>query len=338
MMQRWNVQTPEDLVARASETMPPWVSLVLVIAIAYYAARLVWLLVPDQEQAAWTPPPFTGITAPAGKTGGDQSAYAAVVEAHLFGKPSAAPDPSAADAQNAPETQLNLELRGAVAALDERFAHAIIADGSGTEKVYFLKDTVPGGAVLQRVQPDRVILNRGGVLEALLLPKDEASDGSLNSAAPRRNGQPLARRNQPPSMQEVVAQNASGITEIIRPQPYMPNGELKGYRIYPGRNREQFVGLGLQPGDLVTEINGMTLNNPAQAMEMFRALADTTQVTVTIERDGQAQTLTLDTTQVANAGAGLTPAGPIPAGACHLPSAPPAGAPPGGTTTGGAPQ
>ena len=315
MMQRWNVQSPEVLVARASETMPFWVSLVLVIAIAYYAARLVWLLVPGQEQAAWSPPPFTGIPATAGKTGGDPSAYAAVVDAHLFGQPSATPDPSAANAQNAPETQLNLELRGAVAAEDERFAHAIIADGSGTEKVYFLTDTVPGGAVLQQVQPDRVILSRGGVLEALLLPKDTASDGFPNSTAPRRNAQPLARRNQAPSMQDVVAQNASGITEIIRPQPYMPNGELKGYRIYPGRNRDQFVGLGLQPGDLVTEINGMALNNPAQAMEMFRALADTTQVTLTIERDGQAQTLTLDTSQIATAGGAATPGATTPGGA-----------------------
>ena len=325
MIQRWNVQSPEALIGRASETVPFWLSLVLVIAIGYYAARLVWLLVPGQEPAAWTPPPFTGIPAATGNAAGDQSAYAAIVNAHLFGQPSAAPDPSMADAQNAPETQLNLQLHGAVAAADERFAHAIIADASGIEKVYFLKDTVPGGAVVQAVQPDRVILSRDGVLEALLLPK-ETADGVSSSAAPRRNvqPQPLARRNQAPSMQEVVAQNASGITEIIRPQPYMPNGELKGYRIYPGRNREQFVSLGLQPGDLVTEINGMTLNNPAQAMEMFRALADTTQVTFTLEREGQAQTITLDTTQVATASGGAAPG--------------PGGPTPGAATPGGATQ
>jgi general secretion pathway protein C len=105
-----------------------------------------------------------------------------------------------------------------------------------------------------------------------------------------------------PSMQEVVTENASSFTEIIRPQPYMPNGEMRGYRLYPGRNREQFIALGLQPGDLVTEINGITLNNPSQAMELFRSLADTTQATVTIDRNGQAQTLTLDTKQISSAG------------------------------------
>ncbi len=80
----------------------------------------------------------------------------------------------------------------------------------------------------------------------------------------------------------------------------MPNGELKGYRLYPGRNREQFAALGLQPGDLVTEINGMTLNNPPQAMELFRSLSSATQATVTIERGGQQQSLTLDISQVAD--------------------------------------
>ncbi len=329
IVQRWNVQSPELLIARASETLPYWVSLVLVIAIAWYAARLVWVLVPAAAPPAWTPPPFAGVPAAPGQATGDPSAYSAIVNAHLFGQPSAAADVSAADAQNAPETQLNLELRGAVAAADERFAHAIIADSGGTEKVYFLKDTVPGGALLQRVQPDRVILNRGGVLEALLLPRE--SEGGT-AGAPQRNviPQPLARRNPTPNMQEVVTENAGGISEIIRPQPYMPNGELKGYRIYPGRNREQFVALGLQPGDLVTEINGMTLNNPAQAMEMFRSLADTTQVTVTIEREGQAQTLTLDTTQVAVAG------GSVPR--VQIPAPPPNAQPPPGSTPGGATQ
>jgi general secretion pathway protein C len=189
-----------------------------------------------------------------------------------------------------------------VAAADERFAHAIVADGSSVEKVYFLKDPLPGGAVLVRVQPDRIILNRGGVMEALLLPRDAAGNAGIRP--PPRAAQSIGRRppTPSPSMQEVVTDNANSITEIIRPQPYMPNGEMRGYRVYPGRNREQFVAMGLQPGDLVTEINGVTLNNPGQAMELFRSLADTTQVTVAIERNGQAQTLTLDTKQVAAAG------------------------------------
>ncbi len=300
VMHRWNVQSPEALLGRASETLPFWVSLLLVIGIGYYCARLAWLLVPGPAPAAWTPPPLAAPTAQAPASASDAGAYAAIASAHLFGQATAEAAPGLDSAANAPETQLQLQLRGAVAALDERFAHAIIADSAGNEKVYFIKDPVPGGAVLQQVQADRVILSRGGVLEALLLPRVSVGGGASGprTAAP----QPLVRRPTPASMQEAVTQNAAAITEIIRPQPFMPNGELKGYRVYPGRNREQFVALGLKPGDLVTEINGMALNNPAQAMETFRSLANTTQVTVTIDRDGQTQTLTLDSSQVATAG------------------------------------
>ena len=52
VMHRWNVQSPEALLGRASETLPFWVSLLLVIGIGYYCARLAWLLVPGPAPAA----------------------------------------------------------------------------------------------------------------------------------------------------------------------------------------------------------------------------------------------------------------------------------------------
>jgi general secretion pathway protein C len=105
------------------------------------------------------------------------------------------------------------------------------------------------------------------------------------------------------NVQELVAQNAAVFLEVVRPQPFMPNGQLKGYRIYPGPNRQQFAALGLRAGDLVTEINGVALNNPAQGMEVFRSLGGASQVTLTVERDGQPQVLSLNMAQVNAAGA-----------------------------------
>jgi general secretion pathway protein C len=103
-------------------------------------------------------------------------------------------------------------------------------------------------------------------------------------------------------VEEFVTQNTAGFLEVVRPQPFMPNGQLKGYRIYPGPNRQQFAALGLRAGDLITEINGVVLNNPAQGTEVFRSLGGATQVTVTLERDGQPQVLSLNLDQVSPAG------------------------------------
>ncbi|MDJ0927314.1 MAG: type II secretion system protein GspC [Gammaproteobacteria bacterium] len=288
-------QSPEQLLARASERLPFWISLLLVVMISWYLARLVWAVFPPPASLEWTPPPATGGAA-VRNTGQPSTDYGALVAAHLFGEATADPEPVVEDVVDAPDTRLNLELRATVSAVDAQYAHAIIADGSKNEQVYFLRDSVPGGATLHQVHTDRVILNRGGVLEALRLPREFSDAGTTVNRAPQQR-----RMSGQPTVREVVQQNAATFTDIVRPQPFMPNGQLKGYRVYPGRNRQQFAAFGLRPGDLVTEVNGIALNNPAQGMEIFRSLGGSTQVTLTLERNGQSQVVTLDTNQLTTA-------------------------------------
>lgn len=299
LISRWNSQSPEQLVARASQHLPFWVSLLFVVLIAYYLARIAWMLYPASDDWTWAPPQMIG-AAQQSNAGGAQSAdYGSIVNAHLFGMATESAEPVAVvETENAPDTRLNLKLRAAVAATSEDVAHAIIADGSGNEKVYFIKSSIPGGATLHRVHADRVILNRGGVLETLRLPRDFES--SAATASTRRT--PSAASTQASNVQQLLTNNAASLTEIIRPQPFMPNGQLKGYRVFPGRNRQQFIALGLRPGDLVTAVNGVALNNPAQGMEIFRSLGDSSQVSVTVERAGKEQQLNLDIGQLAAAG------------------------------------
>lgn len=299
LVSRFGGPTSTLVVARANEHLPLTVSVVAVILIGYYLARLFWLVYPAGPSAPWQPPQLLATAnqpAPAGPAD-----YATITASHLFGEVSTEPPPLTGDAaQNAPDTSLSLQLRGAIAADDPRFAHAIIADGSGNERVYFVNSTLPGGATVQQIQADRVILARSGQLEVLRLPR------AGGEGAPAAQGPGPARPASQPeqqNVQELVAQNAAGFLEVVRPQPFMPNGQLKGYRIYPGPNRQQFASLGLRAGDLVTEINGVALNNPAQGMEVFRSLGNAPQVTVTVERDGQPQVLSLNMNQINAAGA-----------------------------------
>lgn len=290
---------PTLVVARVNEHLPVAVSVAAVILIGYYLARIFWLVYPQGPQAPWQPPAPMVKSGPAVTGTAD---YATITAAHLFGEVSTEPPPVTGDAAlNAPDTSLSLQLRGAIAAEDPRFAHAIIADGSGKEQVYFVNSTLPGGATVQQIQADRVILARAGQLEVLRLPREGQGGGSAGTFSPAQPRPAAAPAQQ--NVQELVTQNAAGFLEVVRPQPFMPNGQLKGYRIYPGPNRQQFASLGLRAGDLVTEINGIALNNPAQGMEVFRSLGDAPQVTVTVERDGQPQVLSLNMTQINAVGA-----------------------------------
>lgn len=297
LLTRWSSQSPEQLVARASQHLPIWVSAGLVLLIAYYLAKVSWILLPGDQNGLWTPPSLPAAGAARGGPGITNNDYGNIVEARLFGAATESAEPAVVETENAPDTRLNLKLRAAVAATDQDVAHAIIADGSGNEKVYFVKSSIPGGATLHRVHADRVILNRGGILETLRLPRE--FEGGAAPVATRRASasNPTASNN----VQQLLNDNAANFAEIIRPQPFMPNGQLKGYRVFPGRNRQQFIALGLRPGDLVTAVNGVPLNNPAQGMEVFRSLGESSQVSVTIERAGKQQDLNLDVAQIAAA-------------------------------------
>jgi general secretion pathway protein C len=296
----WSPKTPEQLAAKASQYMPFWMSLLFVILIGYYLAKIAWLLYPTEDLSLWTPPPAPIAGRDNSESFGDQT-HQTIINSHLFGTASTETTPIIAEeTDDAPDTRLNLKLRATVSADDQAIAHAIITDGSGKENVYFVRDSIPGGATLHRVHLDRVILNRGGVLEALRLPKE--FDGNSAPTSRRATSNKTAKPASRSTAQALISENAATFTEIIRPQPFMPNGQLKGYRVFPGRNRKQFIALGLRPGDLVTEINGVALNNPTQGMEIFRTLSESSQVQVTLERNGQSQTLSLDASKLADIG------------------------------------
>ena len=77
------------------------------------------------------------------------------------------------------------------------------------------------------------------------------------------------------------------VREVLRPAPYFVNGKLVGYRVYPGGNPKLFESLGLQVGDLVTEIDGQSLDDPAHVFGQFQQLASRQATQVKVERSGQ---------------------------------------------------
>ena len=110
-------------------------------------------------------------------------------------------------------------------------------------------------------------------------------------------------------------------------------GKLRGFRAYPGRNRTIFNKLGLRPGDLVTAINGQPLDDPQHSQEVFNTIQSSNTVTVSVERGGQKQDITLNVAQVASEaskelesepGAGTAPAaGAAPTPPASAPTGPP---------------
>lgn len=278
--------TPQQWLERASHTLPRALMVVLVVAIAWQLVQLTWLVLdrgPQPQPIA--PPPPTSVS-PA-QQGVD---IQAIVNAHLFDIPEAAPLP---DAANAPPTQANLVLTAVFASPDPTKGLAIIGESAQSARVFAVGGAVQPGVRLHQVHPDRVILDRGGRLEALALPKRNSGALVINRPPP-----PSPQSQFVSNLRQMAETNPSAFAEIIRPQPVFANGVQRGYRVYPGRNRAQFSKLGLVPGDLVMSINGTPLDDPQRSMEIFNTMGSSDRVTVTVERNGQSQELTLNMAQL----------------------------------------
>ncbi len=304
--------------ARIQGNGPRLVSMVLAALIAVELARIVISLLSGGPVKS--PQPVLSNVAPRSQHAGID--VPSVVSAHLFGV--AAVDPGAQDPANAPQSTANLVLAGTIATQDPKRGVAIISDG-GASKVYAVGDRI-GGASLHSVYLDHVILDRGGALETLLLPR-LPGPGMRGPPVVRRTGGDPRTVAAVENIRRLVQQDPSILDQVMRVVPSYDSaaGKLRGFRAYPGRNRQIFNKLGLKAGDLVTAINGTTLDDPQRGQEIFNTIQTSDRATVTIERGGQKQDITLNIAQVAAQATKDLDSGSNPAAA---PAAAPPGAPP----------
>jgi general secretion pathway protein C len=243
---------------------------------------------------------------------------AAIASGHLFG---AAPIPASGTSSSAPQTTMALVLTGTIAVSRPQDGLAILGPSATQAKVYAVGDSVPGGARLHAVYDDRVLLDRGGRLEALMLPrKFSAGPGPLAAPYPMPSSFERVRR--------VISEDPSIIADVMRPQPVFADGKQRGYRVYPGRNSRAFMSLGLRPGDLVVAINNTPLDDPARGEEIFRTLSSSSEARVTVMRNGRQQDLTLNMSEIASEADQL--AGQDPGAGAPVPPGPPGSAGPQG--------
>lgn len=266
----------------------PWATALLVIALGVSLAQLTWRI----------PAPLAGIPVavpaavdvpPVAPGGGEEASLETVAGLHLFGR---APREATARAVpvEAPETRLRLELKGVVALHAPDGGVALIAGEGEDERHFRVGEELPGGATLEQILPDRVILSRDGRFEMLRLPRERleahavtpipgAGDTGLASA--------LAQRR------EAWLREPRRFMEVVRVRPVMAGGRLKGFAVSPRREAALFRRAGLEPGDVVTAVNGRDLASVGDPRAVMEALASANAITLQVERDGRSRTLTL---------------------------------------------
>lgn len=276
--------------ARAEQTARG-VAMLLGIWLLYRMAGLVWQIVPTPELPE---PTVEKVTAAPVVNPRPRLNVAEVVNWHLFGS-SSTPEPGATSEVapiDAPDTRLNLVLRGVLSSDDPKEARAIIAEPTGEENFFGVGATLPGDAELKEIHADRIILMRAGRHETLRLPR-EAMEGvdagaGQSAAAAARPAQVLGE------YRDQMKENPLVLMDLARVVPVPnPSGGLSGFRLFPGKKPALFAQLGLQAGDLVKEVNGLSMDNPMRGAELMQMLEGSDQLELRIERAGKEITMSV---------------------------------------------
>ncbi len=279
------------LQSRAVERAAGVINLVLVLFIAWNLARLTWSIWPLPQNEASATLTLSSATLTTGK--GPSGTALRLADLHLFGAAKEQDKETTPDSElAAPETQLKLNLSGVLAATDKRTARAIIAGPDGEEKPYAIGDTLPGNATLHQILTDRVILKRGGHYETLRLPED--SNGTASTAGTgglaSLPGSPGVNLQQ---YRQEILKNPTKLFDLVQVVPISQNGVFQGFRLGPGRDPRLMQRFGLQPGDMVTQVNGILLDDPVKGVQALQSIATASSINLTIKRGGTEQQISV---------------------------------------------
>ncbi len=252
----------------------------LIAVIGWQSAGITWSLVPSVNADGQAPAQSPSLQSANGSGKTVEVATDSIVSRHLFGRPTAKQETKQA-AANAPETQLDLELAGIYYEAGGQ-SLAIIDTGADGRRTYRTGDTILGSVRIERIESERVVLNRGGRREVLPLEQQQLAglgDGAPDTSSSDSGGQEAAEGSVDPP---------DALTDLVRPLPVRDeDGGITGFRLQPTAGSELFEVTDLKEGDIVTAVDGQALRGGATALQALEQLRGSTRVTLTVQRDGQ---------------------------------------------------
>jgi general secretion pathway protein C len=246
-----------------------------------------------------------------------------ILDRNLFNASTLAPPPVlAAPSEDLEKTKLPLTLLGTAASPDPRYAWAAVEDRDKRETlVVGVGDTLKERATVVRIERRRLVLNENGNPRELTLDEEPGAPSVRRSARPSRTARAARRprstrtareRNtaSPPELNarlEKLGENRfsvpkSDVAEAIRNPaslfsqarilPKYEGGEMVGVQLNAIKSQSLFSEMGIEDGDVITEMNGIAIDSPEQSAKLLQEFAEADDFDVTlIGADGASRTI-----------------------------------------------
>lgn len=196
----------------------------------------------------------------------------------------------------APKTRLKLALVGIVTSSDPKLSSVII-EYKRVQDSYFIDSEITGtDAIVTEIYNDRIIISVNGEEQTLLLDgleQDNKRMANIEKGQEEINAGSKKRLNRPKKRKEIdldrsaIIEDPGKLLDYISISPVREGNQIKGYKVNPGKKPELFEEAGLQPDDLVVELNGVDLTDISEAMGLMKEFPNMTEMSLTVDRDGE---------------------------------------------------
>ena len=156
-----------------------------------------------------------------------------------------------------PPTSLSLRLYGIRYSNSGQLDAAILGFDPNNQRIYKANEVIADDIILEFIEPERVVISRGGIRESVTFDSDTVLSPEITKA--------LANSSKGIQVEDI---NSSALSQMISFQPYFSNGTLKGYQIYPGNQSKLFDSSGLKSGDVLVAVNGLDIKDPSVLKEL----------------------------------------------------------------------
>lgn len=214
--------------------------------------------------------------------------YEVIVQRSLFapelaGKYSLAVRPESASA--APVPRSNILLLGTIAGGARPLA--LIRNGNENAILRLGEILADGGKVIAIARQMLKLRYPDGSEQIILPPEIPSAEGEKSPPAAgqavRSGGDNRFAITRAEA--EKARSNLGELMKQARMEPHLVNGKTDGFEVKMIKPNTLFTALGLQKGDIVKEVNGLALDSPEKALQIFQQLREAQHIVVSVVRN-----------------------------------------------------
>ena len=153
-----------------------------------------------------------------------------------------------------------------------------------------LDEELPGGGRIKQIDRQRVLISWSDGSEQELLVSNEAPAIGTQTTTNSAQGIRSAGENRWLISRNEIEKARADLNQLLksaRLEPKIVGGVTQGFLVRMVRSNSLVAKLGIKRGDLIKEVNGVPLDSPEKALQVFQQLREAKKVSVNLLRRGK---------------------------------------------------